>query len=90
MRFDEIGTEVAHDMTRTLSIRGDDPNSARSLIEQSYRMGREGWRIAIETRTEMTSTPETYRLTGHVAASENGVVVLERRFDEEIPRDPGD
>jgi uncharacterized protein len=90
LRFDETGTEIAHDMTRRLSIRGNDPNSARSVIEQSYRMGREGWRVDIATRTEMTSTPTTFRLTGTVTARENGAVVAERTFDEIIPRDPGD
>jgi hypothetical protein len=89
-RFDEIGTEVAHSLTRDLTIRGDDPNSARYVIDQSIEMGRDGWRIRIETRTEMTSTPSTFRLAGTVRTFENGEPFVERRWNEAIPRDrPG-
>jgi hypothetical protein len=87
IRFDDIGTEVAHSLTRDLSIRGDDPNSARYVIDQSIDLGRDGWRIRIETRTEMTSTPSAFRLTGWVRTFENGEAFVERRWDERILRD---
>ncbi len=86
VRLDDIGTEVRHSLTRDLSIRGDDPNSARFAIDQEVRMGRDGWRIEIATRTEMTSTPDTFRLTGTVETRENGEVFLIREFDETIRR----
>jgi putative CocE/NonD family hydrolase len=89
-RFDEIGTEVGHSLTRDLTIRGDDPNSARYVIDQSIDMGRDGWRIRIETRTEMTSTPSTFRLSGTVRTFENGVPFVDRRWEETIPRDRPD
>jgi putative CocE/NonD family hydrolase len=90
VRFDDIGTEVSHSLTRDLTIRGDDPNSARYRVEQSIDLGRDGWRIRIETLTEMTSTPKTFRLAGSVRTFENGSAFVERRWDETIPRDTPD
>jgi putative CocE/NonD family hydrolase len=85
-RFDEIDMLVNHGLTRRLTVSADDPLSARSVITQSYEMGREGWRIRIETEAEMTGTAETFRLTGAVRAYENGVLVAERGWDEAFGR----
>jgi uncharacterized protein len=90
IRFDEIGTEVTHSLTRDLSIRGDDPNSARYVIDQEIAMGRDGWRIGIVTRTEMTSTPTHFHLTGTVSTTENDEPFISREFDELIERDRED
>ncbi len=70
VRWDEIGTEVAHDLTRTLTI-GTDPLSAETRIVQRYAMGREGWRIRIETETAMTGDAEHFTMTGELRAYEN-------------------
>ncbi len=85
VRWEEIGTEVAHDLTRTLTI-GKDPLSAETRIVQRYAMGREGWRIRIETVTAMTGDAETFTLTGELRAYENEVLVRERRWAERLPR----
>ena len=86
-RFDEIDMLVNHGLTRRLTVSADDPLSARSVITQSYEMGRDGWRIRIETEAEMTGTAETFRLTGAVRAFENGILVVERAWDEVFDRD---
>ena len=86
-RFDEIDTAVDHGLTRRLTVSADDPLSARSVITQSYEMGREGWRIRIETAAEMTGTAERFRLTGSVRTFENGSLVTERAWDESFARD---
>ena len=44
LRFDDVNIEVAHCLKRELTIRDDDPLSARYVSTQSYEMGREGWR----------------------------------------------
>jgi hypothetical protein len=87
LRFDEIDMLVNHGLTRRLTVSADDPLSARSVITQSYEMGREGWRIRIETEAEMTGTTTAFRLTGAVRAFENGVLVVERAWDETFSRD---
>ena len=87
LRFDEIDMLVNHGLTRRLTVSADDPLSARSVITQSYEMGREGWHIRIETEAEMTGTRETFRLTGAVRAYANGVLEVVRAWTETVPRD---
>jgi len=87
LRFDEIGTELSHNLKRELTIRDDDPPSARYVLTQSYEMGREGWRISIRTRTEMTSDKGNFYLSGEVTTLENGQAVAERAWRETIARD---
>ena len=87
LRFDEIDMLVNHGLTRRLTVSANDPLSARSVITQSYEMGREGWRIRIETEAEMAGSEGTFRLTGAVRAFENGALVVERQWDEAFVRD---
>ncbi len=87
LRFDEIGTELSQSLKRELVIRDDDPLSARYVITQSYEMGRDGWRTAVRTRTEMRSDRENFYLSGSLTASENGKDVAERHWSETIRRD---
>jgi predicted acyl esterase len=87
LRFDEIGTELSQSVKRELTIRDDDPLSARYLITQSYEMGRDGWRIAVRTRTEMRCDRDSFFLSGSLTALENGNAVAERTWSETISRD---
>ncbi|GAB0116722.1 CocE/NonD family hydrolase [Acidisoma sp. 7E03] len=86
-RFDDIDLSVDHALSRRLTVQADDPFSARSAITQSFELGRDGWRIRIETETEMTGTATQFRMTGKLRAFENGVRVAERDWDERFPRD---
>ncbi len=86
-RFDEIDTEVAHDLTRRFAIAADDPLSARYELEQRYEMGREGWRIRIETHLSMRSTATQFLIEAKLSAYENGALVHSRAFSETIVRD---
>jgi putative CocE/NonD family hydrolase len=85
-RFDEIDTTVDHGMRRTLTI-GPDPLSARDSIAQHYAMGRDGWRIRIETETTLTADATHFIAAGHLRVLENGTEVRERHWHERIPRD---
>ncbi len=86
-RFDEIGTEIAHDLTRRFAIAGDDPLSARYELAQRYEMGREGWRIRIETHVEMRATATHFLVEAKLDAFENGALIRSRVFSETIARD---
>ncbi len=86
VRWDEIGTALSHDLTRTLTIGTDDPLSAEARIEQRYTMERPGWSIAIETEAVMTGTADAFRLTGTLRVFDGGDLVAERRWDESIAR----
>ena len=87
LRFDEIGTEVSQSIKRTLTIRDDDPLSARYVLTQSFALGREGWRSRVETRAEMWSDLENFFLKGDLSAYLNGGLVAERHWDETFKRD---
>ena len=87
LRFDDIGIEIAHSLRRELRIRDDDPLSARSIIDQSYDTGRDGWRIRTETRLEMWSTETEFHIKGWLRVLENGSELRQRNWEEVIPRD---
>ncbi len=86
IRFRDIDTTVGHSLARKLTIRGNDPLSARFELTQSIDLGREGWQIRIETETAMSATASEYRLTGTVRTFANGVPFVTRTWDDVIPR----
>nr|WP_158818748.1 CocE/NonD family hydrolase [Methylocapsa sp. S129] len=86
-RFDEIDTTVSHDLKRELTIGAEDPLTARYQITQNYELGREGWRILIETRTSMHATATDFVVQASVRAYENGTLAGGRDMEQTIPRD---
>jgi hypothetical protein len=86
-RFDEIDTIVSHDLKRELTIGADDPLTARYQLTQAYEMGRDGWRIRIETEASMRATRTAFFLQASLRAFENGEAAGARDWDETIPRD---
>ncbi|MGA7537819.1 MAG: CocE/NonD family hydrolase [Steroidobacteraceae bacterium] len=87
LRFDEVDVEIAHSLKRDLTIKDDDPLSARYRLTQTYEMGRDGWRTVIDTRTEMRSDKINFYLSGTLTARHNGEIVAERQWDVAIERD---
>ena len=87
VRFEETGTTLSHDMRREFAISADDPLSARHVLTQTYEMGREGWRIRLETRTEMWATASEFRLRSTLRALENGREAASRVWDATVERD---
>ena len=85
MRFDDIGTELSHDLTRTLTV-GRDPLAAETRIVQRYAMGRDGWRIRIETETAMRGDADSFTIEGELRAYEGDALVRTRAWHERIPR----
>jgi uncharacterized protein len=87
LRFDAVDVQIAHGLKRELTIRDDDPLSARYVLTQSYEMGREGWRTLVNTRAQMHSDRSTFHLSATLTARLNGELVAERNWDVTIPRD---
>jgi putative CocE/NonD family hydrolase len=87
LRFDEVDIQVAHGLKRELTIRDEDPLSARYILTQSFEMGRDGWRTLVNTRAEMHSDRDNFYVSGTLTARENGNVVAERCWNETIARD---
>ncbi|MBB2202356.1 CocE/NonD family hydrolase [Gluconacetobacter tumulisoli] len=86
-RLDGVDTLVSHNLRRDLTIRDDDPLSARYVLTQTYEMGRAGWMTKIVTRTEMTSDAGYFHLSGQLEAFENDQPVARRDWSEHIARD---
>ena len=87
LRFDHIGTEVSQSIKRVLTIKDDDPLSARYVLTQSYSLGREGWRSRIETSATMSSDREHFYVAGELKAFLNDVQVVERTWSDTFTRD---
>ncbi len=87
LRLEAIDFQVAHSLKRELTIRDDDPLSARYVLTQSYEMGREGWRTLISTRADMRSDADNFYIAGTLSARLNGELVAERQWDVTIARD---
>lgn len=86
VRFDEIGTQIAHNLRRELTIRPDDPLSARYVLDQIYDIGRKGWESHIETRSEMTCDADNFFLTAEMKVLHEGDVIAQRTWSETVPR----
>jgi len=87
LRFDDVDVQIAHGLKRELTIKDDDPLSARYLLTQSYEMGREGWRTLVDTRAQMSSDRSNFYLSATLTARLNGELVAQRQWDVAIPRD---
>lgn len=68
------------------TIRPDDPLSARGETHWTQTLSRGEWAVRTETFTTMTSTAETFRLTGRIEAFEGEALVFARDFEETVPR----
>lgn len=86
-RFDEIGTEVLHNIRRDLRIIPDDPLSASFTCRQTYVQARPGWDIRIEVTTRLTADRDRFHVSGELDAFENDTRFASREWREEIKRD---
>ena len=77
-RFDDVDVQVAHCLKRELTIRDDDPLSARYVLTQSYEMGRDGWRTLVNSRARMRSDRDSSMSRALLIARLNGDIVAER------------
>lgn len=85
-RIDATGTEMAHVLTKRLDIADDDPLSARVELVQTMRMGRPGWRVAIEVATILTCDRDNFHVEARAEASLGGKPVSSRAWRSSHPR----
>ena len=86
-RFDEIGTEVLHNIRRELTIAPHDPLCASYICKQSYVQSRPGWDIRIDVTCRMSSTHDDFIMTAELDAFENGERFASRNWREVVKRD---
>jgi hypothetical protein len=86
-RLDEIDWTVAVRSKKALTIRPDDPLSARAAVTWEKEFSRGAWRVRIESRTAMSLTRRKILITASLKAYEGGKEVFARSWDEAMPRD---
>ena len=69
------------------TINPDDPLSARGETHWSSTLSRNEWSLRTETFSTMYSDAKNFYLTGRIEAYEGSVLIFERDFKNEIPRD---
>jgi hypothetical protein len=85
-RFDDIDTTVDHNLRRELVVGNADPLSARYLLTQTMKIGREGWQIEAVITLEMRSDLTHFIVSGDMVVSLNGEEEFTKYWHERIPR----
>ncbi|MFZ4833873.1 CocE/NonD family hydrolase [Rouxiella sp. Mn2063] len=85
-RFDDIDTTVDHNLRRELVVGNADPLSARYLLTQTMRIGREGWQIEAVITLEMRSDLTHFIVSGDMVVSLNGEEEFTKYWHERIAR----
>lgn len=86
LRFTEIDTTVEHDLKRELTVRDNDPTSARYRLTQSLKLRHGEIETQTHTELEMRSDATHFYLDGVLRAEENGITVRERRWQKVFAR----
>ncbi|MBU9826610.1 CocE/NonD family hydrolase [Rahnella perminowiae] len=85
-RFDDIDTTVDHSLRRELTVSNSDPLSARYLLTQTMKMGREGWWMEAEITLELRSDLTHFIVSGDMVVSLNGEEEFTKYWHERIAR----
>jgi putative CocE/NonD family hydrolase len=86
-RLDDTGMECGTRTERLLTIRDDDPTSARVEVEWMWSFRREQWSVRTEVRGSMWCTRETFEFDGGVTAFEGEDQVYTRDWRNSVPRE---
>ncbi len=80
------GLEIGHVVRQRFAIREGDPLSARHEARWLYELGRDDWRVKIETEAVMTCDAHSFFLERRIRAFEGDAVALETSRNETVPR----
>ena len=87
-RIEQTGTELANPGMETYTIRDGDPLSARAQCDHTIILKRgTEWDTRIETKSVLTSTRESFRISVHAQAWNGSERIWSRSWEDEIPRD---
>lgn len=85
-RDPEHGLETGSRVVQRYAIRPGDPLSARHEVEWRREMRRDGRSLRVDCESEMTCDARVFALRRRLTAREDGAVILDRRWREDIPR----
>ena len=86
IRDADHGLETGSQVGQRYAIRIGDPLSARHEVHWHCELRRGGWSVQIDSDHTMTCDARSFALERKVSARQNDIVVLERRWHEDIPR----
>ena len=86
IRRADHGLETGHVVRQRFAIREGDPLSARHEARWRYDLGRDDWRVAIESEAVMTCDAHNFFLHRRIRALEGERTTLEKSWDETVPR----
>lgn len=85
-RFDEIDVLVEHNLRRELTLKNDDPLSAKYTIAQKMKIGRENCMIDADIILTQTSDMEYFYIKGDMKVKENEKLVFEKKYNHKVKR----
>ncbi|MGW6175363.1 CocE/NonD family hydrolase [Arthrobacter sp. NPDC055138] len=90
-RIDETGTDIRRVSNEWYSSRGNDVNSVRGETQTIRRYERGDWRVEVQTRTVLTSTPTDFVVNAQLDAYEldedkGNPRVYSQNWQRSIPR----
>ncbi|WP_017555832.1 CocE/NonD family hydrolase [Nocardiopsis baichengensis] len=87
VRFPDTGWEVSRRAWEEYCSQGEDFSSPVGRTEWRMGFARDGWQVRTVTRTELSATPEEFRLNATLDAYEDGARVAAETWNTTIPRD---
>lgn len=85
-RFDDIGTIIEHNLKRELTLSNKDPLSAKYVITQKMKLGREGWLADADIITEQTADHDYFYITCDMKVKEGDQLIFDRKWESKIER----
>jgi putative CocE/NonD family hydrolase len=85
--IEDIDLIVQKRSEETFSITPEDPTTARTDMVRIVRAERGDWKPRTETRLTFACDADNFHITATLEAFEGDEKILERKWDEKIPRD---
>jgi uncharacterized protein len=85
--IDRIGIELAVESNSTFHVDEDDPLSAVAEVTRTDTVGRDTWRVRIETLTRLSCTKDAFLLRATLRVREGATEICHREWDRSIPRE---
>ena len=85
-KFDEIDVLVEHNLKRELSLKNDNPLSAKYTITQKMKIGRENCMMDADIILTQTSDKEYFYIKGKMQIKENQELVFSKNYDYKTAR----
>ena len=73
-------------MLRRYRITERAPLSAQAEVQHRTELARPGWRVRVETDTELTADRDTFRLRAQLRGYDDDRLVLHRVWIRRVPR----